>query len=544
MTAFADGDAEAKFREAAREFAEQARARTNGHAGGAETDEAPRPLFRPLPPAPEFPARALGPLRDVAEAVQALTQAPLALGAQAVLAATALAVQPHCDVHLPGGGRKPLTGLFVSVADSGERKTSVDRVALAPAYRVEAQWREDNRDALARYKADLAAWKEAAEAIKKKGKGDRALIRDGLLNLGPEPTPPPHPMLLVSDPTPEALVLHLAESRPWGGVFTSEGGILIGGAAFNDESRMRTGALLNTLWDGEPIRRRRVLTGASFLPGRRCSAHIMMQPVVADKLFGDTMLDGIGMLARVLLVAPDSTAGTRMFRRALPACRDVLDDYNDRLTALLTRPPAMREGENDVLDPPALVLTPEAEALWVAFHDHAERSIGDDGPWRAIRAFGAKAAEHAGRLAAVLATYANPETREIDAEYVVCGIALAQHYAAEHLRLAGAATVTKELRRAELLLHWWQEREDPRCHLADIYQFGPGSSDRARSAPPPRLGRRWRCWRTTAGSRVCRRGSRSTGRRGARRGSSCHEPSLLRPVGRPRGHTRRGPTPC
>ena len=88
--------------------------------------------------------------------------------------------------------------------------------------------------------------------------------------------------MLVSDPTPEALVLHLADGRPWAGVFTAEGGILVGGSAFNDESRMRTGALLNTLWDGEPIRRKRVMTGTSFLPGRRCSAHVMLQPVVAD----------------------------------------------------------------------------------------------------------------------------------------------------------------------------------------------------------------------------------------------------------------------
>jgi hypothetical protein len=137
---------------------------------GAETEEAPRPLFRPPPPALDFPARALGPLRDAAEAVQALTQAPIALCAQSVLAAVTLVVQAHRDVQLPGGGRKPLTGLFVSVADSGERKTSVDKLALTPVHRVEAQWREDNRGALNRYRADLAGWKEAAEAIKKKAR--------------------------------------------------------------------------------------------------------------------------------------------------------------------------------------------------------------------------------------------------------------------------------------------------------------------------------------------------------------------------------------
>jgi len=453
-------------------------------AAAAEHGEK-RPLYRPSPPALDYPAAALGPLREAAEAVQARTQAPFALCAQSVLAAATLAVQAQRDVVLPGGGRKPLTGIYASVAESGERKTSVDKVALAAVYRAEERWREENGPALDRYRADLAAWKEAGESIKKKGKGDRALIRDGLLHLGSEPKPPPHPMVLIADPTPEALVLHLAEGRPWGGVFTAEGGILLGGAAFNDESRMRTGALFNLLWDGDPIRRRRVLTGATFLPGRRCSAHVMMQPVVADRLFGDTMLDGIGMLARTLLVAPDSTAGNRMFREAPASCRDVLDRYNARLALLLQRPPAMRPDADSVLDPPALSLTPDAARLWIAFHDHAEAAIGSGGEWRSIRAFGAKAAEHAGRLAAVLATYADPDTMEADAEHVACGIALAQHYAGELLRLTGAATVTPELRQAESLRRWWQNRDNPQCHLAEVYQFGPGairSADAARKA--------------------------------------------------------------
>jgi hypothetical protein len=454
-------------------------------ASSARAHAEKRPLFRSLPPACEYPVEALGPLRDAAEATQARTQAPIALCAQSVLAAATLAIQPHRDVTLPGGGRKPLTGLFVSVADSGERKTSVDRIALAPVYRVEERWRDRYGAETDRYKADTAAWKEAAERIKKSGKGDRALMRDGLLRLGPEPKPPPHPMLLVADPTPEALVLHLRDSRPWCGVFTAEGGMLVGGAAFSDESRMRTGALFNTLWDGEPIRRSRVLTGTAFLPGRRCSAHVMMQPAVADRLFGDAMLDGIGMLARVLLVAPDSTAGSRMFREASPAWRTALDDYGDRLETLLTRSPATRPDAPDVLDPPALELDDRGRALWIAFHDHAETQIAPGGAWRPIRAFGAKMAEHAGRLAAVLAVYADPEAREVAAEHVANGIILAQHYAAEMSRLVGAASVTPELQRAAALLRWWQERADPRCHLAAVYQYGPNairSAEAARAA--------------------------------------------------------------
>jgi hypothetical protein len=47
--------------------------------------------------------------------------------------------------------------------------------------------------------------------------------------------------------------------------FLTSTGTLVGGHAFNDEKAMATGALLNTLWDGNPIRRIRVLTGNAFL---------------------------------------------------------------------------------------------------------------------------------------------------------------------------------------------------------------------------------------------------------------------------------------
>jgi hypothetical protein len=210
-----------------------------------------RPLFRALPPAPAFPVEALGPLASAAIAIHQRTQAPVAIAAQSVLAAATLAVQAQRDVALPGGGQKPLTAIFVSVADSGERKSSVDRIALAAIHKVEDEWRQQaQRDAVA-YVNAKAAWDAAREHTKRACKGDIAALRAAFDALGPEPRSPPHPMLLVADPTPEALTLHLADGRPMAGVFTAEGGLLIGGAAFNDESRMRTAALLNTLWDGE-----------------------------------------------------------------------------------------------------------------------------------------------------------------------------------------------------------------------------------------------------------------------------------------------------
>lgn len=97
---------------------------------------------------------------------------------------------------------------------------------------------------------------------------------------------------------------------------------------------------------------------------------------------------------------------------------------------------------------------------------HTETRIGPGKDWAPIRAWGARAAEHAGRLAAVLTLFADPDATEMDAEHLACGIALAEHYGAEMLRLAGASTVNPDLRLADRLLRWWVERAEPRLHLA------------------------------------------------------------------------------
>lgn len=448
------------------------RAALNAHTAAAPPD-AKRPLTRELPPPPQFPGDALGPLRKAAEGLHERVRAPFAMCAQSVLAAATLAVQAHRDVDLPGVGPRPLTAIFASVAESGERKTGCDRVALRAVYAFEETLRQGHEALSARYAADLAAWKAVREAATKKNKGDRAALTSALMAVGAEPKPPPHPMILISDVTPDAVVNHLATGRPWGGLFTDEGGMLIGGHAMRDESRMQTGALLNKLWDGDPYRKVRVGTGTMFLKGRRLTAHVMMQGAVASRFYGDETLGGIGTLARVLTVAPETTAGTRTFRVAPSSADAALSDYDAQLTELLTRTPATKVDDPCVLDPPALTLDHDAKLLWIKFHDHAERNLRPGGRLAPIRAFGSKLVEHAGRLAAVMAVYADPMTRVLAADHMAAGIDLAEHYAAELLRLGEAAAVAPELRRAAMLLAWWTERPDPRCHLSAIYQFGP-----------------------------------------------------------------------
>ena len=165
--------------------------------------------MRELPPADPFPVDALGDVLSAAAwAICHRTQAPPAIGAQAVLAAATLAVQGHADVVLPigGGQAKPVSSNFVTVAATGERKTASDHEALRPVRKREAELRNKHDADLPTFLNDKLAWEKARDAALKRGKGDRATIRAALEVIGEAPTGPLHPMLTCTEPTSKASV--------------------------------------------------------------------------------------------------------------------------------------------------------------------------------------------------------------------------------------------------------------------------------------------------------------------------------------------------
>jgi hypothetical protein len=435
-----------------------------------------RPLHRELPPPEPFPIEALGPLADAAKAVATLTQAPPAMAAQSVLAAATLAAQAHADVKLPHGPVAPLSGFFLTIAGSGERKTTCDKLALRGVYAVEEIWRGEYEPAMQDYRRDLAAFKEATEHAKRtaKAKG-RAAIKEALVAVGEEPREPLRAVLLVDNLTPDGLFLHLEKSRPWAGIFSAEGGGFVGGHAMNDDNRMRMGAMLNSAWDGASINRARVGTGFAYLPGRRISCHLMMQEAVAGKLLGDPMLADMGLLARCLTVRPESTIGGRVFQEPDRGAQVLLGDYTHRLSFMLQSAPKTCAGDDRALDPPAIECDPEARALWIAFYDEIEAEIADGKPLAPIRAFAAKLPEHAARLAGVLTVYEARAQKPVNIGGIAMAnaITLARHYASEALRLHGVARVAPDLVLAGRLLAWWRGLPDRRLHLAKIYQYVP-----------------------------------------------------------------------
>ena len=142
----------------------------------------PQPLVREIAPGSPYPVEALGPLRSVVEAVQQMALAPVAIPAQSALSVAALAVQGFANVETLGGDR-PLSLYCLTIAVSGERKSSCDAPLMQAMRDYERE--QSNTQAAARqaWADDHAIWKAKREAIigkTKKGnanKSDRRPVR-------------------------------------------------------------------------------------------------------------------------------------------------------------------------------------------------------------------------------------------------------------------------------------------------------------------------------------------------------------------------------
>jgi hypothetical protein len=453
--------------------------------------EAPRPLMRELPPADPFPVAALGDvLAPAARAIHDRVQAPLAICGQSVLAAATLAVQGLADVELPTLQAKPLTNFFLTVAATGERKTAVDKEALWPVRKREATLREKFDAEHLDYENARLAWEKAREAATKKGQGNRASIKVALDALGPPPLPPLEPLLTCPEPTYEGLCKLLAVGWPSVGIFASEGGQFIGGHGMSDDAKLRNVAGLSAAWDGEPIRRVRGGDGIVVLPGRRLAIHLMAQPDVASALLNDRLLADQGILSRFLVTAPDAASGKRMWHEPSAGSDAAMKRYGARLLEILERLLPLSADTQNTLAPRVLPLSPEAARLWKHFYNHEERRVAAGGELEPVRGLANKLPEHAARLAAALALVRDIEAGPVSSADMAAGIELAQHYAAEGLRVFAASRVAAELHLADRTLKWlrvhWANK--PAVSLPDIYQFGPnGIRDKAKASQVVRV---------------------------------------------------------
>jgi putative DNA primase/helicase len=220
----------------------------------------PIPLTAKIVPEP-YPLDAIPEtLREAVEEVRDFTKAPIPLVASSALAALSLAAQAHADVKRAEKLQGPAGLFLMTVADSGERKSTCDGFFMQAIRDYEAEQAEAAKPLIKDHKAVLDAWEAKRGGIKEKirqlSKGGKPAREqeESLRDLEhDEPEPPRVPRLIYGDATLEALKWNLAKGWPSGGVVSSEAGLVFGAHGMGKDSVMRNLATLNQLWDGADI---------------------------------------------------------------------------------------------------------------------------------------------------------------------------------------------------------------------------------------------------------------------------------------------------
>ncbi len=441
----------------------------------------PEPLRASLPPSTPYPVEQLGDvLGGAAQALHETIKAPLALCCQSVLAAAAFSAQSHFDVVLPWGDRKPLSLFLLTVADSGERKSAVDDAVLGAAKAQERLEMASYQIEFELYESGLAKWKAATDAANKKTTKPKSqaaadYTQNEAHEIGPKPKAPIMPLRFVTDPTVEGLYKLLVTAQPSVALFSDEGGLLIGGNALNGENALKTMARWCKLWDGSPFDRVRAGDGSGCLYGRRMAMHQLAQPDVMQKLLGDRMANGQGLLARCLVAWPESTIGKRHIQAfENPKDRHEVKRLFAILKTLAEATPRASDGNPQELDPVELPLNAAAHQMAIDAVNKFEDLMKVGADLAELKDRASKALENACRIAGILSMIENGmAAREITKTHLERGLILMQWYLAESLRIQSAAIVPQSVLDAESLSRWLASRDIQEFATRTILNKGP-----------------------------------------------------------------------
>ncbi len=384
----------------------------------------------------QFPVELLPSIiRSAVSEATAYIQAPSAMVAGCALSAVSGAVQTRFAVRRDAQLAGPATLFVLTIADSGERKSTVDRLLMKPLRDWEAVQAKAAEALMADHLNELRDWEKQED----RDENER-------------PRPPRVPRMLRSDDTPEALARALAE-YPLAIVASAEAGVIFGSHGMSPDSVTRNLAQANAMWDGGPIDQGRISRDRIRIEEMRVSMGLQVQPAVLERFVDKTggLARGIGYFSRFLLSQPETTQGSRYYRPA-PADMPGLNAFHARLSALLELPASF--DAFDRLEAHYVPLARAAHDVWVLFHDEVEEQMNPDYEYAEVRDVASKAAENAARLACCFHVFAHDPFTEIGPDIMRKACGVMRWYLAEAVRFGSKHSETEEVRDAEMLEEW------------------------------------------------------------------------------------------
>lgn len=414
-------------------------------------------------------------LREAILDIEERTQAPIPLIASSVISAISLSCQSLIDVNINESLKGPVSLFLFVIANSGERKTSVDRMVMQPFYQHDEISLRQFDVCKKSHAVELLIWQEKEKAIlgvikKKTAKGQPTeLESQRLRELQIEkPILPKCNRLIYNNATPEALQSAMYNHSPNIGLIADEGANIL------DRQVMKDLSFMNSMWDGVSFHIERKTTQSFTIEDSRITLSMMVQKKPFDlylKRQGEKAR-GSGFFARCLPVFIDeklTTQGERFIKPYLNEPR-YLNYFYQRISDLLNQYNADKKCDKRII----LSLEPEAQYEWNKIYNDIESSIHPDGKYANMNDFASKLPNNVARLSALLSYFTEGDCA-IRKEYVESAWLLCEWYMEQAINLFSHEGGYYEA----LLLSWLDmdyERSNTNCiKFNDIRRFGPNA---------------------------------------------------------------------
>ena len=327
--------------------------------------------------------------------------------------AMATACQKRIDIRMPTGHQVPTSLMLLTIADSGERKTTTQNNFFAAINDLNDAAHRANEVALVEHRVEQQLWstrKRHLERMYSKyaAQDDNAATRAALKTVAEhvraEPQPARSGKFLYEDTTPQALVQMLYENTPSGCLLTSEANSIFSGKALGELDK------LNTLWDGSSVIVDRISREGFILQNARLTLSLMAQPSVIARFMGRRGEEarGTGFLARFLVAKPRSMAGQRTDQKLSELPR--LQAFNARIRECLA--PSVSP------DRQVLRFSEPAANLWYQYSRQLEQQMQENGLYHYAKDHASKLLENTSRLAAILHTFERTSDSDTEIDYL------------------------------------------------------------------------------------------------------------------------------
>ncbi|MDU2739918.1 MAG: YfjI family protein [Escherichia coli] len=413
----------------------------------------------------EFPLSSLPPLiRDAVIEAQQITQAPLGLVAASALGAVSLVCQNLIDVCRLNTLRGPVSLFLLTLAESGERKTAVDKLLMEPLYQQEMLL-------YSRHKNELTTWKNKEELLKaqkkallsklnkelRKGADESETLRqlEALQkNRGEKPV---RYKFIFNDATTAAIKDQLCGQWRSVGIMSDEAGIIFDGDTLSELP------FINKMWDGSVLSVDRKNEPEQMIENARMTLSLMVQPGLFDRYMerkGSVARDS-GFLARCLISKPATTQGKRFINGAVTPGGS-LTAFHERLMELARG--SIEKSSKD--ERYCLHFSPEAQKIFIDHYNVLEQDLSPSGPLSQFRGHVSKKTENIARIAALLQYFSQGEGK-ISADIMTSAVVISSWYTDEYKKLFA-------LPDEDWLIEECRGECPPRVRKNYILQCGPG----------------------------------------------------------------------